>query len=138
MSAVHRGAVHAHGHLVLHAVEPQGLVVQVTVDLTGHGLSLLEGLAGVLQVSVRYGPVLPEGLSADGAPGVDLPGPVPAAPAERVGAGQQHGVSEDALTHGAGQLQAKGLGSLDIYVHVHASGNSRGSMTAKGKNFRLN
>lgn len=107
---VETDAIHAHRLLVLLAVELQRLQVQVACLLRGPVLVgppvrvLQEGLAGAAERSVGDGLLFLDHFPTHRALLVELPTLLQTHPAEAVGAGQQHGVLEYALTHGASQV----------------------------------
>lgn len=100
--------------LVLLTVKRQRLQVEVAdndVVVSARGGSPVtlpkEAHGGVAERAVRDGLWLIRRVSAHRTRLVDLQAPLQTLPAEAVGARQQHGVLEDALTHGAGEVQPK-------------------------------
>lgn len=125
VGAVQSGTVHAHWPLIQLTEQIQRLEMDWASKVTRFGGASPVGLphkslTGVFQVAIGHCLLISERLSADGTLLVDLPAPLQTAPAEGVGARQEHGVIEDALTHGTGQVLSQGLRSLVFHFHVHA------------------
>lgn len=114
MCAVQTDTLHTHGLLVLLTVQLQRLQVQVTGVLAGTFLGrppvrlFEEGLAGAAERTVGDGLPFLIQVPAHGTLLVDLKTSLQTLPTEAVGTGQQDGVSEDALTHRAGQVLLEG------------------------------
>lgn len=116
--AVQTDTVHTHGLLVLLTVQLQRLQVQVaavlaaTLQFRPRVFGLQVGLTGVAERAVGDNLPFLKVLPAQGTPLVVLHTAHLTLPTEAVGAGQQHGVPEDALTHGAGEVLLEGLALL--------------------------
>lgn len=114
--------VHAHGLLVLLAVQLQSLQMEVTYVPTRFGAPALlfqEGLTRGTERAVGDGLILLELRPTHRTLPVELPASLQAFSAEGVSAGQQYGVSVDALADRACQVLLKRKSLLwHIFIHV--------------------
>lgn len=120
--------VHTQRALILLAVKLQRFQVDVTANVFVRGsnrngspvILSEEARGGVVECAVRDGLSLLKWLSAHRALLAELPASIKTLPAEAVSARQQHGVLEDALTHGAGEVLPEREGVLCHFLILHA------------------